>query len=45
MTPDKLNALSVAINSLAEGRARALYGQYVGKSGNTKRQRIYQEFG
>lgn len=45
MTSDKLNALSVAINSLAEGRARALYGQHAGKSGNTKRQRIYQEFG
>ncbi|MBV4366279.1 anti-CBASS protein Acb1 family protein [Erwinia phyllosphaerae] len=40
-----MKALSVAINSLAEGRARALYGQYIGKSGNTKRQRIYQEFG
>ncbi|HGW7128234.1 TPA: hypothetical protein ACNRFC_000143 [Yersinia enterocolitica] len=39
-----IKALSMAVNSLAIERARMMNISF-GKSGNTKRTRIYQEFG
>jgi hypothetical protein len=42
---NKIKALSVAINSLANSRARALYASSILGTSNTKRPRMYQEFG
>lgn len=45
MENNEIKALSMAINSLANNRARAINAIYGSGTSNTKRTRLYQEFG